>query len=274
MKLARWLVTNICNYNCSICWNRQKIAYGEKIEPEEEINVDLYFQLFKQLNPRVLDCTGGGEPLIRKGFIELIGKLTNNTPMYVALTTNISRNLDKFVQQVNPKGVSTLVCSFHPDMETERPFLAKLQLLKVYGFNPRVNFVLSPFDMFQFKYYKEFFEKEGFTVHVDIYASIPENPYKFNEAELKIINEFASSERKEGMSENIDKCYCDAGIEVIQITPNLDVYSCLQYSLMKRGYMGNLKDKFNINDLNILCDIRRQCAGCDRDHVTIKEVRD
>lgn len=268
MKLARWLVTNVCNYNCSICWARH-----EEHEKEKLIDVDLYFQLFKQLNPRVLDCTGGGEPLIRKGFIDLIGRLTNETPLAVALTSNISRNLDDFVQKVNSKGISTLVCSFHPEYAPERLFLSKLKLLRSYGFNPRVNFVLSPYDIFEFKNYKNVFESEGFAVHVDIYSPIPSKPYKWNSEENALIEQFASSERKESLVENIDKCYCDAGKEVIQITPKLDVYPCLQYSLIKRGYMGNLKDKFNTNDLNILCDVRRQCAGCDRDHVTIKEVK-
>jgi len=270
LKVLRWIVTNKCNYNCSICWQRQLIKEKKIIpEPEEKLDPVKYYEALLKLKPEVLDCTGG-EPLIRKGFINLIKKICDNKNINIALTSNISRNIDDFVQNVNPLRISSLVCSFHPEFTSEKLFLGKLKLLKSYGFNPIVNFVISPYDIFISDYYINYFQNENFKVHTDIYSPAGTKSYTRNPIENSIIEKTLSSDRKIFLKDEITTCYCDAGSSVLQCDTNLDAYPCLRYYMEKLNPMGNIVNKeFSLLKKSLYCVFRKECAGCDRDHVTV-----
>lgn len=276
MRVARWLVTNQCNYRCSYCWERILENHDKfKAYKPDEIT-EKYFDGFQKLNPEILDITGG-EPFIRKGIIQLLSRLSKETHIKLAFTSNISTNLIEFLQNVDTEKVSSFTASFHPEHISERQFLGKLQLMKNYGVRViNVNFVTYPEQLWNVEYYRRFFEDNGFNFHVDIW-SIPPDTVKYirNENENDMLKKFSAPERLEAYQEkHYDKVTCNAGLVVCQITPELDVYPCLWYSVIKKNKIGNLLDKdFVLPDKNIICADRDNCAGCDRDHVSISEVK-
>jgi MoaA/NifB/PqqE/SkfB family radical SAM enzyme len=275
LKLLRWFVTWKCNYGCEMCLYHSMLQNKEVIPgTEEDIDVERLFKAISLLHPKIMDITGG-EPLLRKNVIPLLGRITQETDISVAVTSNISRNLDQFCQLVNPSGICHFTASFHPEFTSERLFLGSLDYLSHRGFFPIVNFVAYPPHLFTIEYYKNFFESHGFTFHVDSYQPY-KMPYRYNEEEQKIVEKYLAPERRTDLAEggeNIDVCRCDAGSTIIQVASDLEVYPCMYFHNENKRCMGSLMDRgFSLLTEEIVCRFRKYCGGCDKDHVTIRKI--
>jgi MoaA/NifB/PqqE/SkfB family radical SAM enzyme len=100
----------------------------------------------------------GGEPFIYSNFIELVKKLSSLH--LIKITTNLSGNIERFVQEVSPERVE-LDLNFHIlfiDLET---VIKKTLILKKAGFKGGVCYLAYPPQMHKIKYLSERFQKEG-----------------------------------------------------------------------------------------------------------------
>lgn len=263
----RWRCTLLCNYTCPMCVN------GTKRKKESPVNKDVFLSALIKLKPKILDITGG-EPLLKKNIIDIIAVVSKMDNVNLAITTNASVNLDYFVMNVSPKNFTSFVCSFHPEHTSEQHFLSSVLLLKSRGFNPRINIVPYPLIIFGIKHYKSFFEKHGLCVHVDKYIAHKDCLYIYSEKEMLELRKYMSKSRLTNLEaypfRNEKSVICNAGIEVINVTPDFDVYPCLLNDIKRRKKLGNLKDAdFSLRKKKIVCRDHHDCANCDRDHVNI-----
>jgi len=100
----------------------------------------------------------GGEPFIYPNFIELVKMISSLHS--VKITTNLSGNIERFVQEVNPELVD-LDLNFHVlfiDLET---VLKKTLLLKKAGFKGGICYLAYPPQMHKIQSLSEAFRKEG-----------------------------------------------------------------------------------------------------------------
>jgi len=82
----RFIVTSLCNYNCTYCHNE----WEPKTKPVSGLEVRLIGELIKSvkdLGGKEVDITGG-EPLLRMDRVETILHLANQYGMLTNLTTN------------------------------------------------------------------------------------------------------------------------------------------------------------------------------------------
>lgn len=85
----RMSVTDRCNYRCVYCRNGEESTAPSELPMEDYLRI---VQVFASLGIEKVRLTGG-EPLLRRGLIELVAELAklrsaNGTPLDLALTTN------------------------------------------------------------------------------------------------------------------------------------------------------------------------------------------
>ena len=100
-------LNSACNFNCRYCFghSRQENPDVGKFTPQEIA--------------RSFDNTGfnwwiglsGGEPFLYPKFEELIRELTKNH--FVHIDTNLSCDINKFMNTIDPSRVVCLHCAFH-----------------------------------------------------------------------------------------------------------------------------------------------------------------
>ena len=99
-------VTNRCYFRCNFCFYRDEIDKGLK---PDELSFDEIKKFSKTIGPLMQLSLTGGEPFLRKEFIEIADTLIHDTnPQYVTIPTNGSlggRILDfyKFILPKYPK---------------------------------------------------------------------------------------------------------------------------------------------------------------------------
>ena len=88
-------VTNRCNNNCIACWTRSPLLLDEEAPPEWKKQTLSYRVLsnliddLSDLGTRRIRFTGGGEPLMHHGAIDLLARIKEKK-MIGALTTNFT----------------------------------------------------------------------------------------------------------------------------------------------------------------------------------------
>jgi MoaA/NifB/PqqE/SkfB family radical SAM enzyme len=95
-------VTNRCNFRCNFCFYHQEIAAGRK---PDELTLDEHRQIARKVGPLTQLSMTGGEPFVRKEFVEISQAYLEHTrPRYVTIPTNawFTDRIVEYLERVVP----------------------------------------------------------------------------------------------------------------------------------------------------------------------------
>lgn len=270
LRSAVWFLTWRCNFNCPYCWERQRQTRGEcQAEPFHD-----YKKLvsgWNKMKPKVLDITGG-EPFMQPDFISMLKEMDDS--INIAITTNLSFDITRFVQEITPKKVFSMTLSLHPtgNMSID-VFIGKAMLLQKRGFKITVNFVAYPEQMWLIAMYRKMFTDAGINFHVDPYAQTEYYPFEFSDKEKKYVAFFTGEDRKNAFDTMVRPVMCSGGYDHIAVFPDGSIYRCVNDKIKGVDPLGSLFDnEITLNYGGTPCEDYNKCAGCDRDKVSVKDA--
>jgi MoaA/NifB/PqqE/SkfB family radical SAM enzyme len=266
LKSAVWFITEKCNYKCPYCFERDILT-----EFDAPVTGDFVIA-WNRLKPEILDITGG-EPFLVPNFINILEQLDSS--IKIAITTNLSLDLTKFVTQMTPERVISMTLSLHPTMVNFDVFTGKVIFLKNRGFNITVNFVTYPEQMWLISTYMQRFTNLGIRFHVDYYVCEGGafNSFDYSEQEKTFLSNYVQADRKH-FTEAPKAMNCSAGIDHIQVYPDGTAFRCMKDMLTKKEKMGNILDEnFKLKTEYGFCDDVNKCAGCDKDKVLTEALK-
>ncbi len=132
-RVVQFAITNACNLACTFC-SRDEDARSAWTANDA-------FEILRDLDAAgTLEVAfGGGEPLVFKGFVQLVERLYRETRLAVSLTTNGTRLDDSAVKALGPV-VGQIRLSVYDDVD-HRPILERLVRHRVrFG----VNWLVTP----------------------------------------------------------------------------------------------------------------------------------
>lgn len=277
LKSAVWFLTMACNYECPYCWEAQYQKKGN-FKPHPIPPAEKWLEALNRLKPKVLDITGG-EPFLMPRFVWLLENLSPE--IRIAITTNLSLNVEEFLKSPAIKKVFSITCSYHPSMSgkgvTLDDFTQKVLGLKEAGVAAvTVNFVAFPGQIGMIPELVLHFERLGIRFHVDPYASM--EPVELSEIQKNILEKVIEADRKPDAVVG-NSVMCSGGHSHLSIQPDGTAYRCIldkQLTFEKHpniAPLGNIFDPdFKLNEKMTFCDQRYRCPGCDKDKVTIERI--
>jgi lysophospholipase L1-like esterase/MoaA/NifB/PqqE/SkfB family radical SAM enzyme len=154
-----------CPYECEYCY----VA--------SDINKGYYFQgdirdwhiAFKNTfgSEKLIFYLSFGEPMAAKNFYDVLDMIAKEPNWEGHMTSNLCMPLDKLVKhRLVKEGRFHINASFHPTQTSSDRFLKKLLLLREYGIECPVIFVMWPPLLKDFERYFEVFNKHNFLIHV------------------------------------------------------------------------------------------------------------
>ena len=265
---AVWFMTWKCNMRCTYCWEVQRIDAGE-LKPEKLTSYLDWLEPWNRLRPQILDISGG-EPFLQADFIEFLQQL--DADIRVSVTTNLSHDITRFVQEIPASRIQSMTCSLHPSQRNLPfdQFAGRVLLLKNRGFKLTVNFVAWPEQIWLIPKYKAYFEEQiGVAFHVDPYFPTPTHPFEWTQKELNFLEPYVGADRQHWFEQDArHQVLCSGGLEHISVQPNGDIYRCMTDPTQGIGPLGNLKDpSFRLNQSVTACDVHHLCHGCDKDKI-------
>lgn len=159
----------VCNYNCDYCSGprvRKESRRGRSREDAEQV-----VRYFNATDKRWLLGMSGGEPTIHPHFATLIEGLREQHFFY--FFSNLSFDLDRFVDLVPPERVQYIKTSLHPKGEMT-DFFRKFDRLQHRGYNPVLIMVSAPDQFARIEQAAEICDREGYGFTL----SVMEGPYQ------------------------------------------------------------------------------------------------
>lgn len=259
-KIVSIELTHRCNLKCIHCCIDADGVDSEK----EDLSTDDIKSLFDKLikwNPNSI-MLSGGEPMLRKDFVELLTYLKSNYEGKIIVSTNgtfINENnieiLSKCAYKIDISldGVDEESCSVVRGPGVFEKVINNVKLLKSTGFN---KISLSMAVSYKNEYLEEKFNRlnQSLGTYPLVRGFSPvgrgkNNIEKFSDKGMKeayIPEEFLSDDYNKAFG----ICSCSAGKREVMIAYNGDIYPCP--SFMKDGYkLGNIMKLESLYDLGI-----------------------
>jgi len=248
-------ITFNCNNKCPYCWQRGDEEL--KKYPMHD-GKEWYKALSENFEDDWIDFTGG-EPSVVKDFFPMIGLLSKKN--MISMTTNLTFDVEK-LSHVEKGKLNSLTCSLHPTQKMETlEFFEKVERAKEYANGTAINFVMYPPQMGDMDKYEMMAEKIDVRFHKD-----PCSGYDYTEEEKEIVFGTVGKDRKPLEKMQV---LCTAGSDHCVIYPDGSVRTCLR----KSTKLGNIFDvTFKKLDMAMMCGVRHECAGCDRDKVKMYDL--
>ena len=277
-----WDISFKCNYKCSYC---------EVVRRDEEFNTQIAdTDKWREVWDRIFDnywCThvrfSGGEPTIYPNFLPFLGMLLEKHT--VDITTNLSFDLNKFLDKVKPGGLS-ISASFHPEFTDFETFFEKLKYLHFHGFPSTLSYVGYPPHLDKISEYKK--RLEDLQMYFKIIPFIgnykgKKYPEAYDARERRLLEGFATDSKDEHLNDmnsrwvewRVEKeenketrdtkikfgKLCRMGQMYAKIHPDLTVTRCCAgYHGQQSGSLGHLLDpNFKLLDDAQLCSVDYDC---------------
>ena len=277
-----WDISFKCNYKCSYC---------EVVRRDEEFNTQIAdTDKWREVWDRIFDnywCThirfSGGEPTIYPNFLPFLGMLLKKHT--VDITTNLSFDLNKFLDQVKPGGLS-ISASFHPEFTDFETFFEKLKYLHFNGFPSTLSYVGYPPHLDKIPEYKKRLEELHMYFKIIPFIGIYKGkkyPEAYDVRERRLLEGFATDSKDEHLNDinsrwvkwRVEKeenqetrnskiklgKLCRMGQMYAKIHPDLTVTRCCAgYHGKQSGSLGSLLDKnFKLLDEPQACTVDYDC---------------
>ncbi len=258
---AVWFITLGCNFKCNYCHAEQ---VGDPLLGHPFEKPERWIEAWNRIEGRVQIDITGGEPFIQPGFIDILENLDDHKT--VAITTNLSGDVTRFVQRISPRDCFSITASLHPSQPMNvEAFLGKALLLKNRGFDIHVNFVAYPEQMWGLERFRNLVQKHGLYFHVDPYLPGPAYPYEPTEKERCFPGKYFGSDRDDPYNKQVHRYLCDAGMNYFVVSPDGRVSPCVSRIYSEKWDMGNIFDRdFKLLKEPIRC-ASKFCSGCDAD---------
>ena len=276
--IVLWWTNMACNFSCDYCWQEQNQQHG-KLMPVKYRSSKEWIQAWGKIDAKVVDITGG-EPFLMPDFENIAQFISRKSR--IAITTNLSKPLDKFIDIVNPSDVVVITCSYHPleyakgsSRMSDDLFLGRCLLLKNRGYNVNVNFVAYRDLLHLAPEYKDRFNSRGISFHVDPYVPTEHVDFRYTDNEIKFLETLLTPNRyramMEGIGGRIGEVLCSAGTNYVMVWQDGTVWRCLRDMEMKINCLGNCLDgTFSPLSERLSCSVSHVCAGCDRDKIVVE----
>lgn len=274
LKSAIWWTTWACNFSCVYCWQVQAQKIGEYqpqgfgLHPGHR-----WVKVWNKLQPAILDITGG-EPFLMPGFAAMVSEFHPN--IKVAITTNLSKPIEEFLEHVDTAHILSMTCSLHPTEGKipEALFYGRAMQLQRRGIKIIVNMVAWPEQIWMLRHYKRITEQRGLAFHVDPYGP-RYKPVVLSDAEKAAAGELIGPDRgpsalavKHGKDYTVN---CSGGMTHLNVHPDGTAYRCILDAQLGKPAVGNVFDEaFSLNRERTPCADHYQCPSCDRDKVLVE----
>jgi len=210
-----WKINTKCNFNCNYC---------EGSYEGREIDLDLITikNSFNRNYKKWLIIITGGEPFLKRNFIDIVEVLTENH--YIHINTNLSTlNIEAFVNRINPENVWGLNVAAHV-LEREKydknfkTFIKNINLLQDKKFALFLSYVFYPELMNRIKNDFQVFRDGGvrniiLRPFIGTYNDL-KYPDSYTPEELDFLNNFGNQEYELGEAPgkiSFQNCLCLAG---------------------------------------------------------------
>ncbi len=231
---ALWYFNKACNYDCEYCFGHQKKEdeLVGKFSPEE------IAKGFNDTGKTWWIGISGGEPFLYPKLTKIVEELTKRH--YIHIDTNLSRNIDDFIEKIEPERVVYLNCAFHV-AEVERrekvdEFIKKVLRVKENGFSTIISYVTYPPVLNKLDEYIELFKSYGLVLLPKIFRGTYKKglirrryPYSYTGDERKLIEENLFDPVSRLALHNFPSYrgkLCSAGKNFIRIYPDGSVRRC------------------------------------------------
>lgn len=263
-----WDIHYKCNFRCPYCWFYKEWArMGQRslyLSPEEWMVH--WRRIYDKYGKARIEIVGG-EPFIYPNFIELVKMISSLHS--VKITTNLSGNIERFVQEVNPELVD-LDLNFHVlfiDLET---VLKKTLLLKKAGFKGGICYLAYPPQMHKIQSLSETFRKEGINFALAAFwgeHNGKKYPNAYTEEEKEMMRPYLGDIDRVTYHLNAQSPkgrLCNAGYMYADIQADGNVVRCAQ---LGHKSIGNITDDmFNLLEKPLPCEAET-CPGNEYDNL-------
>lgn len=253
-------LTYRCNLRCRHCCVDAK--HVSEFTEKDELNTEQLKEVFEKsaaLNPEQI-VLSGGEPMVRKDFMELLYYLRKHFKNKISLSTNgllitesnikyLNNCIDKY--DISIDGVDEESCSRIRGKGVFKKVIESIELIKKYG--DKEIYLSMMFDDFNENLRGEFLQLcKRLGVHPLMRAFEPmgrgaENWKDFEKNEEEHHVEQYSKEELEEARSNLMCFSCAAGRKEIMINPKGDIFPCGNLNV-KDFCMGNILQINNINN--------------------------
>jgi len=266
MECAIELLT-ACNYHCEFCSGPRMAKSIRRGFTNQDIQKVIDF--FNNSNKTWLIGMSGGEPSIHPHFFNLINSLKEKHYFY--FFSNLTFDINKFIQTVSPKRVQYFKASLHKEAD-ENEFLEKFDLLHKKGYNPILIMVSTPDTFDQIERISKISKERGYSFNL----STLEGPYKgknypndYNKQQESFIEEHIEEPgnlirlfNKTPGGLNTYGCSCRAGKTSFTLDMETGNFTICESN---NTIIGNIyENTFNPNNNNIVCKIINGCIGYNR----------
>jgi MoaA/NifB/PqqE/SkfB family radical SAM enzyme len=264
-----WDIHYSCNFRCPYCWFFDNWAQQAKrnlyLTPQEWMVI--WKRIFDKYGETRIAITGG-EPFLYPNFIELVRELSSLH--IVKITTNMSGNIEKFIQEISPKRVY-LDLNFHAAFVRDlNGFIRKVKLLHNAGFGAGVCYLAYPPQLGMIDFYKKRFEENDIRFALAAFWGKYQDrqyPESYTPEEKEMIKPFLGDVGRIDYHLNAaspkDKP-CNAGYKYANIHGDGTVVRCAQYADTP---IGNILDyNFQLFSAPLLCG-KKYCPGNEYDNI-------
>jgi MoaA/NifB/PqqE/SkfB family radical SAM enzyme len=253
--VIHWDMWYGCNLNCPYCFYNESRKDLQK--KEAKVNATDWVNGFVKLNRPLFIAIDGGEPFLKKDFINLISQLQKFAILGIA--TSLTKDLTEFIEVVNFSRIARMLLSFHPTLSQPiNIFIERVNQLKLAGLKTYViNCVAYPEFLTDIPKYYLTFKEAGLKMHVTRFVGTYKGknyPQEYSSKELNILSQFMLNPINEiQISKNNEPNgrLCGAGNKFIYVGADGNVSRCCHNTNKIIG---------NILEGNFL--LEKQCSPC------------
>lgn len=244
-----WDVTTLCNYHCRYCYSEHMpdrlASLGDRL------SVECVARTVAARLPGWAIVFIGGEPFILQEFVEMSEALTRTNTLGIYTNLGIESQVRRFADRISPERITFINCALHVEERTRRDpgfrsFLALHELLCRRGFRTAVTYVVHPTVSQRVADDVRAFADLGVKVYLKVFRGVFEGemyPEGYDAATLSLIGAHeprimrGHQVRAEVTGEG---GACRAGMLLLDMDVDGNVYRCLTERSLRRNCLGNL----------------------------------
>ncbi|MBN1799336.1 MAG: radical SAM protein [Spirochaetales bacterium] len=244
-----------CNFSCKYCFIYADDPKRLTKSSLSEIQTDKFMKVLNNTGKTFSIVFSGGEPFLIPHFVETCAELSKDHYVSVATNLSLTREINKFMELLNPDRVRFILASFHI-MELEKRnmidvFFENYKNLKKAGFQVSAQTVGYPPLLESIEKYMKLFAKKNMDLQCAPFIGDYENkpyPASYSDEDLERI-------KYEG--ELVKSAYtwqgkkCNAGYNDGVVKTNGDVFYCM----FSNEKIGNVYKGITFRDEMIRCPI-------------------
>lgn len=260
-NFALWYFNKACNYDCEYCFGHRKRENKSvgRFSPEE------IAKGFNDTGKSWWIGISGGEPFLYPKLTQIIEELTKKH--FIHIDTNLSCNIEDFIEKVEPKRIMYLNCAFHvAEVEKRRKvdeFIKKVLKLKENGFSTIISYVTYPPLLNRLGKYIKLFKSWGLILQPKVFRGTRKKglirrryPYSYTDKERELIEKYLIDPvSKLALYDfpSYKSKICSAGKNFIRIYPDGSVRRCTGDPTP----LGNIfEGTLRLMDRNLPCRVR------------------